>query len=75
MRSRFGALARDEPAIGISLRRFLTDAYDLKSVADYAVGADAFVSIEDAAAAIDVAGQFLACIEGLLGPAPSADGT
>ena len=69
VRSRFGLLAREEPAIDIALRRFLTDAYDLKSVADYAIGADAVVSVEDATAAIRTATQFVACITVLLSTA------
>jgi len=41
------------------MHRFLTDAYDLKSVADYATGPDAIVSPDDARAAIESATQFV----------------
>jgi hypothetical protein len=35
VRTQFGALARTEASIDVSLRQFLTDGYDLKTVADY----------------------------------------
>lgn len=66
VRSRFGALARAEPGIDVSMRRFLTDGYDLKSIADYAVGPDALVSRADAASAVEAATRFVASIENLL---------
>jgi len=72
VRSQFGARAREEPTIGPELRRFLTDAYDLKSVADYALGEDAVVSPEDAAEAIATADRFVAAIERLLASSPQA---
>ncbi len=66
VRSRFGALARAEPGVDIALRRFLTDGYDLKSIADYAIDPDAVITRDDAAAAIAAATQFVASIEALL---------
>ena len=61
-----GNLARAEPHIDIELRRFLTDGYDLKSVADYGIGPEAVVSPEDAKQAIQTAGWFVDCISALL---------
>jgi uncharacterized protein (UPF0332 family) len=66
VRSQFGRLARDDGRIDVALRRFLTDGYDLKSLADYAVGPDAVVPRDEAAAAIETATRFVACIEALL---------
>jgi uncharacterized protein (UPF0332 family) len=60
-RAQFGALARAETAIDITLRRFLTDGYDLKTVADYEVGPDAVVSADDAVGAIETASRFVEC--------------
>lgn len=39
VRTQFGALARAEASIDISLRQFLTDGYDLKTIADYEITA------------------------------------
>jgi uncharacterized protein (UPF0332 family) len=38
VRAQFGTWARQEAGITLTLRRFLTDGYDLKTVADYAIG-------------------------------------
>jgi uncharacterized protein (UPF0332 family) len=67
VRSRFGALAREEPRMDVAMRRFLTDGYDLKSVADYAIGPDAEVSAEDAQQAIVTASHFVNRIQEVLG--------
>jgi uncharacterized protein (UPF0332 family) len=66
VRAQFGAPARTEPHIDISLQRFLTDGYDLKSVADYAIGPGAVVSTDDANQAIETAGRFVDCIHAML---------
>jgi uncharacterized protein (UPF0332 family) len=62
VRTQFSTLVREETSIDISLRRFLTDGYDLKTVADYEVGPEAVVSIDDAKAAIETSGRFVAGI-------------
>jgi uncharacterized protein (UPF0332 family) len=69
VRARFGALARHEARIDITLRRFLTDGYDLKTVADYEVGPAAVVSTDDANEAIETARRFVECAHGLLSEA------
>jgi uncharacterized protein (UPF0332 family) len=66
VRGQFGALARSEPNIDIELRRFLTDGYDLKSVADYGIGPEAVVSSDDANQAIETATRFVDCISATL---------
>jgi uncharacterized protein (UPF0332 family) len=59
VRAKFAALTRSEPTLDPTLRRFLTNAYDLKSVADYAIGPDAVVANEDALSAIETADRFV----------------
>jgi len=57
--SQFNLLTKDDPRVDPELRRFLSDAFDLKSIADYEVGPDAVVSPEDAKEAIVTAGRFI----------------
>ena len=64
--SQFNLLAKNEPGIGIEMRRFLSDAFDLKATADYEVGPDAFVSAEEAETAIAAAARFVGCIAEIL---------
>ncbi len=46
---------------------FLTQAYNLKAVADYETGPDSDIPPERSAAALDTAARFVDCIAGLLG--------
>jgi uncharacterized protein (UPF0332 family) len=66
VRTQFGALVREESSIDIALRRFLTDGYDLKTVADYEIGPDAVVSVDDAKGAIETSNRFIERIAVLL---------
>lgn len=66
VRTQFGALARTEAGIDIVLRRFLTDGYDLKTVADYEVGPEAVVTVDDAKEAIGTSARFVECVTALL---------
>jgi hypothetical protein len=50
------------------MRRFLTDACDLKSVADNAFGPAAVVSTDDASTTNETAVRFVGHIEDLLWP-------
>lgn len=59
--SQFGMLAKGDPHFDIALRRFLSQAYELKTVADYDLELDVVVSPERAAAAIETAARFLDC--------------
>jgi len=63
----FARLAKDEPAIGIDVRRFLSQAYNLKAVADYEMGPDSVVPLERARAAAETAEMFVGTIAALLG--------
>ena len=69
VRSQFGRLAVTEPRITSSLRRFLTRGYDIKSVADYAIGVDAVVPVQEAIGAIETATLFVERITELLAEA------
>ncbi len=62
----FAKLAAKEPMIDLDLRRFLQRAYSLKAVADYEMGPDAVVPLEQAAAALETANRFVDCIVALV---------
>ena len=64
--SQFNPMVRGDPRVDGELRSFLSNAFDLKTVADYEVGAKAFVSPEEAEAAIATAMRFVACVATLL---------
>jgi uncharacterized protein (UPF0332 family) len=59
-------LTKDNDDVPVEMRRFLTQAYDMKSVADYETGPDAFVPVEQAANAITTARRFLDCVAALI---------
>lgn len=63
----FSRLAKDEPGITVEMRRFLSQAYDLKAVADYEMGPDAVVPADRAASALDDTARFVDGISPLLG--------
>jgi hypothetical protein len=54
------------------LRLFLSQAYNLKAVADYEMGPGSVVPLERAAAAVETAGRFIECIAGLITTPPPA---
>jgi uncharacterized protein (UPF0332 family) len=62
VRSEFARLAKDESTFERDLASFLARAYNLKTVADYAVGADVAVSASEAADAIEGAARFVDAI-------------
>ena len=66
VRSEFSRLAKDNPRIDRTFLSFLARAYTLKEVADYEMGPDAIVPAERAAATIETANHFVACIAELL---------
>ena len=55
----FALVSKDEVTLQADLRRFLAQAYDLKSVADYGTGPEAVIPLDRAAAAIAIARRFL----------------
>jgi hypothetical protein len=66
VRSQFLRLTKYDPRVPIELRRFLSQAYDVKSLADYETGPDAVVPLEQAANAMIMARRFLDCVMSLL---------
>ncbi|MBF0456425.1 MAG: HEPN domain-containing protein [Nitrospirae bacterium] len=60
----FLRLTRDDPRITADLRIFLSQAYNLKAIADYETGTGSGVSLERAAAAVETGKQFVAHIAG-----------
>jgi uncharacterized protein (UPF0332 family) len=66
VRSQFNLLTKDDPRVDPQLRRFLSDGFNLKTVADYEVGPDAVISEQDAKAAIDKAARLIDCIAEIL---------
>lgn len=68
----FYLLSADDGRIEAGLRVFLSESYDLKNTADYEVGPNGIVPAEDAAAALDTAIRFVACIGAILDSMPDA---
>jgi uncharacterized protein (UPF0332 family) len=67
VQTEFLRLTKDDPRFKHDLRIFLSQAYNLKSIADYEEGPGSEVSAERAAAAIEPAARFIDCIAGLIG--------
>jgi uncharacterized protein (UPF0332 family) len=63
----FLRLVAGESRVDPDLRRFLSQGYKLKAIADYETGPDAVVPLEQAAAAIETTDRFIRTIAGLLG--------
>jgi uncharacterized protein (UPF0332 family) len=72
LRTEFARLALSESRIDPEFVRFLADAYEIKSIADYGAEPEANVSLEQANMAIETAGRLIECIADLIG---SRDGT
>jgi uncharacterized protein (UPF0332 family) len=64
--AQFLKLVADEPRVDVELRRFLSEEYKLKAIADYETGPDAVVPLEQAAMAVETAGRFIDVIAELL---------
>jgi uncharacterized protein (UPF0332 family) len=64
--AQFARLTRNEPRLGVELRQFLAQAYDIKSIADYGLGPDTDVSLDRAGAAINTAEEFVDRVAELL---------
>ncbi|MGH8553654.1 MAG: HEPN domain-containing protein, partial [Methylococcales bacterium] len=62
VQSEFHRLALNEPRIDKAFPPFLTQAYNLKAVADYETGPNSDIPPERSAAAIETAARFLDCI-------------
>lgn len=64
--SQFNLLTKGDPRVAAELRRFLSQAYNLKAVADYEAGPSSVVPVERAEAAIRTAARFVDCVAVLL---------
>jgi len=64
--SQFNLLTKGDPRVDAELRRFLSQAYNLKAVADYEAGPEAVIPKERAEAAIVTAIRFVDCVAMLL---------
>ena len=59
-------LTKDDPTFSAEYRSFLSQAYNLKAIADYDTGPDAEVSAERAATTLAAANRFVAYLEAIL---------
>ena len=64
--AQFARLTRNEPRLGLELRQFLAQAYDIKSIADYGLGPETDVPLDRASAAIYTAERFVDRVTELL---------
>jgi uncharacterized protein (UPF0332 family) len=71
--TQFFHLSRDDTRVDHALRRFLAEAYEFKSVADYGIGPDAVTSAATAVAAVSTAKKFVRHFRVLVA-APATDG-
>jgi uncharacterized protein (UPF0332 family) len=74
LRGEFARLARDEPRIDREFLTFLAEAYEYKSIADYAAGpATLSIGSADARVAVEAASRFIDCIVDLLSESPGGN--
>lgn len=66
VQAEFFRLTKDDARCDEMLRRFLSQAYEYKSIADYFSGSSATVSPEDAADAVSTANMFVAHFSALV---------
>jgi uncharacterized protein (UPF0332 family) len=66
LRADFASLAKDDPQIPGELVTFPAKAYELKSLADYAINPAPKITDHDATAAIETADRFVDCIDRLI---------
>ncbi len=64
--SQFNLLTKGDPRVDPELRRFLSQAYNLKAVADYEAGPSSIIPLERVETAITVANRFVDCVTMLL---------
>jgi uncharacterized protein (UPF0332 family) len=67
VQAEFFHLTKDDPRLGPELRVFLSQAYNLKAIADYEEGEDSPMFAERVVAAVDTASRFVEGVAGLLG--------
>ena len=70
VQTEFLRLTKEDPRLKPELRVFLSQAYNLKAIADYEEGLDAELSAERAEAAIETAARFVDALAGLVEALP-----
>lgn len=76
VQTEFLRLTKDDPRFTPDLRIFLSQAYNLKAIADYETGPGSEVSAERATSAVEMGKQFVTHIAGLIPtakPSPRLD--
>lgn len=66
VQTEFLKLTKDDGRLDSRLRAFLSNAYNLKSIADYETDPGAFVTTERARDAVETAGRFVVSIASLM---------
>lgn len=74
VQSEFARLIRDEASVPADLRGFVSRAYAFKTIADYDPLTSMPPTEEDARAAMETAGRFIAEVARLIGPPAAALG-
>lgn len=72
MRTMFARTAKADRRIDRTFASLLARAYKFKEVADYGVGSQGIVTVQEAQEVIDIAARFVDTITRLLPPGPSA---
>lgn len=67
VRSQFAQLGTLEPSIGAEMTTFLSDAFNMKKIADYELGPDSLLPMDRVVAAITKATAFVDRLSELLG--------
>ena len=67
----FLRLVAEEPRVDARLRRFLSEGYRMKSTADYEIGPEAMIPLDEAADAIETAARFVETVGELLDGPPA----
>lgn len=63
LRAEFARLAKDDPRIDLDFARFLAEAYELKSIADYSTDPESDITVEDAETTLQTACRFVSLVE------------
>jgi uncharacterized protein (UPF0332 family) len=67
-------LTKADPTFSVGLRSFLSQAYNLKAIADYETGPGSEVSAERAATTLEAGDRFVVSFEKVLAALPESNG-
>jgi uncharacterized protein (UPF0332 family) len=70
VQTEFLRLTKDDSRVDNELRAFLSQTYNLKSIADYETGPGSHISAETASDAVAAGKQFVTRISGMVPPVP-----